>query len=67
MVHARRTEKRMVEACERRMLEFPLTMDARDVAKELKREGWYVWTSRYDSIIVSNRVRARKSGQLRSN
>ena len=41
MVHARRIEKRMVEACERRILEFPLDMDAREVAKELKREGWY--------------------------
>jgi hypothetical protein len=33
MVHARRIEKRMVEACERRILEFPLAMDAREVAK----------------------------------
>jgi ATP-dependent DNA ligase len=39
MVHARRSEKRMVEACERRILEFPLDMDAREVAKELKRQG----------------------------
>ena len=43
MVHARRIEKRMVEACDRRMLEFPLDMDAREIAKELKREGWYAW------------------------
>ncbi|MGA7883377.1 MAG: hypothetical protein WCD63_21145, partial [Terrimicrobiaceae bacterium] len=35
-VRARRGEKRMVEACERRILEFPLGMDAREVAKELK-------------------------------
>ena len=41
-VVARRHEKRMVEACERRILEFPLGMDAREVAKELKREGWYL-------------------------
>ena len=40
-VRARRGEKWMVEACERRILEFPLYMDAREVAKELKREGWY--------------------------
>jgi hypothetical protein len=40
-VRARRAEKRMVEACERRILEFPLAMDAREIAKELKREGWY--------------------------
>ena len=36
MLHARRSEKRMIEACERRILEFPLDMDAREVAKELK-------------------------------
>jgi hypothetical protein len=28
MVHARRSEKRMIEASERRVLEFPLGMDA---------------------------------------
>jgi hypothetical protein len=44
-VRARRVEKRMVEACERRILQFPLGMDAREVAKELKREGWYAWAS----------------------
>jgi hypothetical protein len=49
-VRARRVEKRMVAACERRILEFPLGMDAREVAKELKREGWYAWASDYESI-----------------
>jgi hypothetical protein len=34
MVHARRSEKRMVEACEPRILEFPLGMDAHEVAQE---------------------------------
>ncbi len=29
----------MVEACERRILEFPLDMDAREIAKKLKRQG----------------------------
>jgi hypothetical protein len=59
-VRARRVEKRMVEACERRVLEFPLGMDAREVAKELKREGWYAWASDYESIIFRiERVRAR--------
>ena len=43
----------MVEACERRILEFPLGMDAREVAKELKREGWYAWASDYASVIAS--------------
>jgi hypothetical protein len=33
----------MIEACDRRILEFPLDMDAREVAKALKREGWYAW------------------------
>ena len=62
MRHARRTEKRMVEACERRILEFPLDMDAREVAKELKREGWYAWGSDYDSIVFRiKRVRAKCS------
>jgi hypothetical protein len=32
MVHARRSEKRMIEACERRIFEFPLDNDAREVA-----------------------------------
>jgi hypothetical protein len=49
----------MVEACERRILKFPLEMDAREVAKELKREGWYAWASDYASIIARiERVRA---------
>jgi hypothetical protein len=60
MTHARRAEKRMVEACERRILEFPLGMDAREVAKELKREGWYAWASDYASIVARiGRVRAK--------
>jgi hypothetical protein len=60
MLHARRIEKRMVEACERRILEFPVGMDAREVAKELKREGWYAWATDYQSIILRiERVRAK--------
>ena len=60
MLHARRIEKPMVEACERRIWEFPLDMDAREVAKELKREGWYAWASDYESIIFRiKRVRAK--------
>jgi hypothetical protein len=59
-VRARRSEKRTVEACERRILEFPLGMDAREVAKELKREGWYAWASDYENIILRiKRVRAK--------
>jgi hypothetical protein len=60
MLQARRGEKRMIEACERRILEFPLDMDARKVAKQLKREGWYAWASDYASIILRiKRVRAK--------
>jgi hypothetical protein len=60
VVQARRKEKRMIEACDRRILEFPLGMDAREVAKELKREGWYAWASDYSGIIFRiGRVRAR--------
>ena len=60
MVKARRVEKRMVEACERRILEFPLEMDAREVAKQLKREGWYAWASNHDGIVLRiKRVRAK--------
>ena len=59
-VRARRMEKRMVDACERHILEFPLGMDAREVAKELKREGWYAWASDYEGIIFRmKRVRAK--------
>jgi hypothetical protein len=60
IVRASRNEKRMTEACERRILEFPLEMNARDVARELKREGWYAWASTYESIVFRiERVRAR--------
>jgi hypothetical protein len=60
MLHARTAEKRMIEACERRILEFPLGMDAREVAKELKREGWYAWATEYASIVARiERVRAK--------
>ena len=63
MRQARRGEKRMVEACERRILEFPLGMDAREIAKELKREGWYAWASDSGSIIARiERVRAKAAG-----
>lgn len=48
------------EACARRILEFPLSMDAREVAKELKGEGWYARESDYSSIIFRiERVRAK--------
>jgi hypothetical protein len=50
----------MTEACERRILEFPLSMDAREVAKQLKREGWYAQASDYASIVFRiDRVRAK--------
>ena len=37
----------MVEACERRILEFPLGMDAREVAAGLE---WGIIVSNYDSF-----------------
>jgi hypothetical protein len=50
----------MVQACERCILEFPLGIDSREVAKAPKREGWYAWASDYESIIVRiGRVRAK--------
>ena len=59
-VRAKRGEKWMVEACERRILEFPLAMDAREVAKELKREGWHAWASDYEGIVFRiTRVREK--------
>ena len=54
MFHARRSEKRMIDACERRILEFPVGMDAREVAKELKREGWYAWATEIPKYHSSN-------------
>jgi hypothetical protein len=57
---ARRREKQVVEARERRILEFPLSMDPREVAKELKREGWYASGSDSASIVFRiERVRAK--------
>ena len=64
MGQARRNEKRMVEACERRILEFPLDMDEREVAKQLKREGWYAWASNHDGIVSRiKRVRSKAASR----
>jgi hypothetical protein len=38
---SRRSEKDNVAACDRRILEFPLSMSPNAVAKTLKAEGWY--------------------------
>lgn len=60
MRQARRNETRLVEACERRILEFPLDVDASEVGKQLKREGWYAWASNHDGIVSRiKRVRAK--------
>ena len=41
-------------------------LDEREVAKQLKREGWYAWASNHDGIVLRiKRVRA-KAGRLRS-
>jgi hypothetical protein len=41
MGRVRRSEKESIEARDRRILEFPLTMSAREVAKALRAEGSY--------------------------
>jgi hypothetical protein len=41
IARARRTEKERVEARDRRILEFPLSMSANAVAEALRAEGWY--------------------------
>jgi hypothetical protein len=61
MLHARRSEKRMIEACERRILEFPLDMDARDVAKELNAKAGMLGRQKY---CCQGQTRAGKSGKL---
>ena len=66
MVNARRVEKRMVEACERRILEFPLEMDAREVARALKLEGWYACPVGASSLLpdhLTGRLRGTSCGE----
>ena len=38
---SKRCEKDIIAACDRRILEFPLSMSPNAVAKTLKAEGWY--------------------------
>ena len=58
---ASRGEKRMIEARERRILEFPSSMDAREVAKELKRQGWYSLSTDCQSTVLRiERVRSKR-------
>ena len=52
LAHASRLEKRSREACERRILEFPREMDARKVAEELQREGWYSGATNREYIVL---------------
>ena len=60
VVRSRRMEKRATDACERRIMEFPIGMDAREVAKQLKHEGWYAQASEYAQIVMRiERVRAK--------
>ena len=54
----------MVEACERRILEFPLEMDAREVAKELKARGLVRVAVRFWKHYFPYRARAEKSARL---
>jgi hypothetical protein len=55
-----RREKRMIEACECRILEFPLGTEACAVAKELNREGWYAWASDYEVLFFESSACGRK-------
>ena len=41
LAKSRRSEKDSVAACDRCILEFPLSMSSKTVAKVLKTEGWY--------------------------
>ena len=57
---ARRSEKRMVEACERRILEFPLGMDAREVAQGVKTRGLVCLGLNCENIVFRiERMRAK--------
>ena len=40
MIRGRSSENWMITACERRILEFPLGMEAREIRHGVKREGW---------------------------
>jgi hypothetical protein len=62
MVHARRSEKRMIEACERRIREFPLGMDARGVAQGVQTRGLVCLGVRLRKYYSSSRARAGKTG-----
>ena len=53
----------MIEACERRILEFPVGMDAREVAKELKRESWYAWATETKVSFFGSSACGQKGGQ----
>ena len=52
LAHASRLEKRSREACERRILDFPREMDARKVAEQLQREGWYSGGTNREYIVL---------------
>ena len=41
LARSRRSEKDSIAARDRRILEFPLSMSPKTVAKILKAEGWY--------------------------
>ena len=63
LAHASRLEKSHRQACERRILDFPRDMDARKVAEELKREGWYsAGTNRQNIILRIQYVRSQVRG-----
>jgi hypothetical protein len=61
----RRSEKESMEARDRRILEFPLTMSAREVAKALKAEGCYSKrTTVYHIEYRVRQLREKDSGKV---
>ena len=57
----------MIEACERQIMEFPLDMEAHEVAKELKREGWYAWATEYASLLPESACEQKRDLRNASN
>ncbi len=52
---SRRCEKYTIAACDRRILELPLSMSHREVAKLLQAEGWF--SSKTTAYYIEYRVR----------
>jgi hypothetical protein len=62
MRQARRNEIRMVEACERRILEFPFGHEF-SRGRQGTHEGWYDWASDYAKTYPGTAMRSRKTSK----